>query len=90
MANTNLNIRTDRLVKEQADAIFSALGLNMTAAVNLFLRAAIRENGLPFELKLESPTVETLRAIEEGRRIAHDPSVVGFESLADLRASLDV
>lgn len=90
MSSTNLNIRTDRSVKEQADEIFSALGLNMTAAVNLFLRAAIRENGIPFDLKLESPTVETLLAIEEGRRIARDPSVAGYENIADLRASLDV
>ena len=53
MATTNLNIRTDKDVKEQADRIFSELGLNMTTAINMFLRTAIRENGIPFSLKLE-------------------------------------
>ena len=52
MATTNLNIRTDKEIKEQAEQIFSDLGLNMTTAVNMFLRSTIRENGIPFDLKL--------------------------------------
>ena len=51
MATTNLNIRTDKEVKDKAEEIFSELGLNMTTAVNIFLRTAIREHGIPFELK---------------------------------------
>ena len=45
---TNLNIRTDKAVKEAAENIFTELGLNMTTAVNMFLRQTIRENGIPF------------------------------------------
>ncbi len=32
---------------------------------NMFLRASIRENGIPFELKLNNPNSETIKAIEE-------------------------
>ena len=39
MATTNLNIRTDKAIKDQAEEIFNELGLNMTTAVNMFLRA---------------------------------------------------
>ena len=46
--NTNLNIRTDKEIKEKSDKIFSELGLTMTSAINMFLRATIRENGIPF------------------------------------------
>ncbi|NMW76185.1 type II toxin-antitoxin system RelB/DinJ family antitoxin, partial [Mobiluncus mulieris] len=53
MVSTNLNIRTDKAVKTQAEAIFNELGLNMTTAVNLFLRTTIRENGIPFRLQLD-------------------------------------
>ena len=35
MATTNLNIRTDKAIKDQAEEIFNELGLNMTTAVNL-------------------------------------------------------
>lgn len=72
MTTTNLNIRTDKEIKDQAEVIFSSLGLNMTTAVNMFLRAAIRENGIPFALKLDIPNEITAAAIEEGRRIATD------------------
>ena len=55
MSTTNLNIRTDKAVKDQAEAIFNELGLSLTTAINMFLRTAIRENGIPFELKLDVP-----------------------------------
>lgn len=74
MAATNLNIRTDKAIKEQAEQIFNELGLNMTTAINLFLRTAIREHGIPFELKLEVPNDTTAAAIEEGRNLLVDPS----------------
>ena len=73
MATTNRNIRTDKEVKDKAEEIFSELGLNMTTAVNIFLRTAIREHGIPFELKLDIPNDITAAAIEEGRKIMSDP-----------------
>ncbi len=90
MATTNLNIRTDKEIKEQAEQIFSDLGLNMTTAVNMFLRAVIRENGIPFDLKLEVPNEVTAAAIEEGRRIASDPDVKGYTDISELKAALEL
>lgn len=89
MATTNLNIRTDKDVKEQADRIFAELGLNMTTAVNMFLRTTIREHGIPFSLKLDVPNDVTVAAIEEGRRIATDSSVKGYNNMDDLKAALE-
>ena len=65
MATTNLNIRTDKDIKDRAEAIFNELGLNMTTATNMFLRTAIREHGIPFDLKLDVPN-ETTAAESEG------------------------
>jgi len=90
MTTTNLNIRTEKDVKEQANQIFSDLGLNMTTAINMFLRTTIRENGIPFSLKLDTPNEITAAAIEEGRRIASDSSVKGYTNIDDLRTALDV
>ena len=86
---TNLNIRMERDVKEQAERVFSDLGLTMTAAVNLFLRAAIRERGIPFPLRLDMPNEATAAAIEEGRRIASDDGVKGYTSMEALKAALE-
>ena len=90
MESTNLNIRTDKAVKAAAEKIFEELGMNITTAVNIFLRQTIRENGIPFELKLSVPNETTAAAIEEGRRIVHDPKVKGYKSIDELKAALDV
>lgn len=61
----------------------------MTTAINIFLRQVIRENGIPFELKLSVPNQETVAAIIEGRKMAKDSSVKGYSNMDDLRAALD-
>ena len=85
---TNLNIRTDKEVKAAAEEIFEQLGLNMTTAVNLFLRQSIRENGIPFDLKLDTPNEETLEAMAEAKRIARDKSVKGYKSAEEMRKAI--
>lgn len=90
MSTTNLNIRTDKDIKEQAEEIFSELGLNMTTAVNMFLRTTIREHGIPFELKLDVPNETTAAAIEEGRRLMKDPTAPKYSSIDTLKAALEV
>ena len=90
MATTNLNIRTDKEIKEAAEKIYSSLGLNMTTAINMFLRASIRESGIPFDLKLDIPDDETIKAIEEGRMIAKDTNAKSYDNMDDLRKALEV
>lgn len=85
-----INIRTDKEIKEQAEKIFNELGLNMTTAVNMFLRTAIREQGIPFELKLDVPNDATAAAIKEGRELMNDPSAPRYSSMDALKAALEV
>lgn len=66
MASTNLNIRMDKEIKDSAEEIFNELGLNMTTAINMFLRASIRVRGIPFALKLDVPQETTTAESEEG------------------------
>ena len=90
MTTTNLNIRTDKEIKEAAEKIYSSLGLNMTTAINMFLRASIRESGIPFDLKLNQLNEETIKAIEEGRKIAKDKNIKSYDNIDDLRKALEV
>lgn len=50
MPQTNVNIRMDEGLKKEAEYLFSELGLNMTTAVNIFVRQAVRQGKIPFEL----------------------------------------
>ena len=53
--SANINISVDSDVKNKAQEVFTALGLDMTSAINIFLRQAIRKNGIPFDLVMEKP-----------------------------------
>ncbi len=86
---TNLNIRIDSETKEKAEKIFKEHGLNMSIAVNMFLKQTIREQGIPFKISLNIPNETTIQAIEEGRLIARDKNVKGFKSTSELFKELD-
>ena len=68
----NVNVPTD--VKEEATKIFNNLGLNMSTAINMFLKRAIFEHGIPFEVKEinPEPSKELLEALKEGDQIIKD------------------
>jgi len=48
MATANINVRTDAEIKAQAQQIFESIGLDMSTAVNLFLKQTVKNNNLPF------------------------------------------
>lgn len=89
MANTSMNIRMDAEVKRQAEALFSEIGMNMTTAINIFLKQSIRENGLPFELKISRPNSDTLEAISEGEKIIKE-GTARFNSVDEMFADLGI
>ena len=65
MSTSNMSIRIDSDVKAKAQALFSALGIDMTTAINIFLRQAIQHQGIPFNVTLTKPNQETLDAMAE-------------------------
>ena len=89
MATTPTQIRIDSTVKEEATALFSELGMDMSSAVNIFLRQCILRGGLPFPVELPKYNQETLEAIAESRKISRDPDVKGYTNMTDLLAALE-
>jgi DNA-damage-inducible protein J len=61
--NTNINVRTTLDVKKRAEVILNDLGLNLSSAVNLFLKQVINYRGIPFDLRL--PNKATMKAIDD-------------------------
>lgn len=84
--STNINIRIDKDVKNAAEKIFNELGLNMTTAINIFLRKSIQVQGIPFDVKLNIPNEATLKAIEEGDSLV-SPT---YSNINDLKKALGV
>ena len=50
MANVNVTIRMDDKLKRQADELFGELGLSLTTAINIFVKQALREGRIPFDI----------------------------------------
>ena len=48
-----VNIRIDDQLKEEADMLLDELGLNMTTAFTLFIKATIRQKGIPFNISID-------------------------------------
>lgn len=85
---TNISIRMDADLKKRADILFSELGMNISTAFNIFVRQALREGGIPFEINLGYPNRETAAALLEAEQIAKDPTVMGYTDLDKLFADL--
>jgi DNA-damage-inducible protein J len=59
-------IRMDDALREQTDQILGELGLNISAAVNIFARQIVRSRGIPFPLTLgEQSTVDRREALQK-------------------------
>ena len=54
MSSINMSIRTDSELKAQAEQVLSQLGMNMTGAINMFLRQIVRDRAVPLSLSLSS------------------------------------
>ena len=63
----NLNIRIDRDLKIQADKLFNDMGMNLTTAVNVFVRQAVLERAIPFKIYRGAEITETKPSIEVRR-----------------------
>ena len=84
-----INVNTDEATKKAAESLFSELGLNMTTAINIFLKKALQYRGIPFDVCVEIPNDVTRAALEEGDRILADRSRKRYASVSDLRKALE-
>ena len=86
MANVIIQSRIKPELKEQAEAIFAAMGLSIGDAVRIFLQQTVNVGGLPFQPSIKRPNAETQAAMEEleggkGKRFANmDTLIADLES----------
>lgn len=87
MTTISTNIKIDPSLKAEAQVLFESMGLNLSTAVNMFLRQAVREGAIPFRVGNPLPNAEAIKAIEN----AHKGIGLsrGFTSVAELMEELD-
>ena len=89
MSTVPTQIRINADVKKQANELFNDLGMDMSWAVNIFLRQCIMRGGLPFKVEIPRYSQELLNAADEAKRISRDPNVPGYTNMDDLKKALE-
>ena len=85
MATSSYTFRTDSELRRQSEAIYSALGISLETAINVFLMKSVAAGSFPFDVRLEGETVE---AMLEAEKNAKDPKIASFSvdnALAELK-----
>lgn len=89
-ATAQAQIRLNADIKKEATALFRTLGLDLSSAINIFLRQSIMRGGLPFSVELPSYNRETLLAMAEAKAIAEGTiKAKKYQSAAELFDELD-
>lgn len=60
--DTNMTFRMDSQTKAKMTEICAQLGMTTSTAFNIFANAFVRANGMPFAVKLDSPSSTVTRA----------------------------
>lgn len=85
---TNFTVRMDSDIKKQCEEMYAELGINLTAAINVFLRQSLRVGGFPFDVRLEQPNSKTLAAMSEAKEIAHNSSAKRYSDVEEALIAL--
>lgn len=85
MATTNFSVRLDSDLKKRSEAIYGELGINLTTAINVFLRKSLTAGGFPFDVRIDEPNKETMLALLEADKLSKDPNVKGLDVEDGLR-----
>ena len=80
MADTTVTIRVDEEVKKRFEEFCSEVGMNMSVAVNVFIRASLRHQRIPFTIESSSASnglhlLREMRAEAEERGFLSDDEI---------------
>lgn len=53
MAQTTINVRIDENLKKQFETFCNETGLNISTAINIFIKTVVREHQIPFKIALD-------------------------------------
>ena len=90
MATVPTQIRVDEELKKQATDLFAQLGLDMSSAMNMFLRQCVLRGGIPFSVEIPNYKAEVIEAMMEAKRISKDPNTKTYGSFAEAIEDMDL
>ena len=87
MATATTSVPLNEDIVKQAKSLFADFGLDVSTAIEMFLRQSVREQRIPFEVRNNVPNAETKAALEEIAEMRMHPeeykSYSSFQELLD-------
>ena len=84
MAKVSTNISLDPELKEKAIKLFSNFGLDLSTAITLFLSQSVREEKIPFEIRMNIPNQETIEALKEKEAMKDKKKYKRYDSFKEI------
>lgn len=90
MAKVSTSISIDADIKTKAQELFADFGLDLSTAINIFLRQSVRDNCIPFSIQRDVPNAETIAVMKEADDMVNHPErYETFDNMADLMRALE-
>ena len=74
MATAKINVCVDEGTKQAVEVLLDEMGLSMTAAINMYLKRILMEQGIPFDVSARTPNATTIAAMDEFEEMKKNPS----------------
>lgn len=87
METLTLNVRVDADDKKSFENFCNSVGMNVSTAVNMFIKAVLREQKLPFEIKTANFEEEVLKKLKEAE-LEMDNTDIKY-TLDDIKESMN-
>lgn len=91
MSQSYLSVRVNETDKKEFENFCNEVGMNVSVAINMFIKAVLQENKLPFEVvkrtKFSKDLEEALAEAEEMRK--HPEKYKSFSSVKELMEDLE-
>ncbi len=87
MATVKINVCVDEGTKKAVEALLDEMGLNMTSAINMYLKRIIMEQGIPFDVSVKTPNAVTVAALNEYDEMKNNPEA--YKRYPNFRAAMN-
>lgn len=87
MATTKINVSVDERTKKEVEILLDEMGLNMTTAINIYLKRILMEQSIPFEVSAKTPNATTIAAMDEFEEMKKNPEA--YKRYPSFKAALN-
>ena len=81
MSQATISIRVDQSLKQSFDILCKDFGLSTAAAINIFMKAVVRERRIPFEIRSESEAKKRQKAIDAFEKMREAIAESGLQEM---------